>query len=309
MSTPQPAVRTTARPHIHVGNERCPYCDQEIPNEKAAEIKARVETEERRKMEALTARLTEQFVRDRTLYEANARALLEQAQKESAAKIEAVEAASSQRKSAAREQGVQQGRATAQQQIEDLAKAQATAQEKLALAQRDKDAAEASKATAQKEAKTIRESAEAVLNERLQEQRDALEKDKQAAILAEQRKTFDEKQKLQGTVQDLQRQLAEERADVLGEGAELDLFEELRVAFDGDRIRRVPKGTPGADVIHEIVEKGKVCGKIVSNSKNRNSWKNEYATKLCEEQGGRRGTTRDPVAAQISGRSKAARQP
>jgi hypothetical protein len=57
----------------------------------------------------------------------------------------------------------------------------------------------------------------------------------------------------------------------------------FKAAFDGDRIRRVPKGTPGADVIHEIVEKGKVCGKIVYDSKNRKRWETEYATKLCED--------------------------
>ena len=31
------------------------------------------------------------------------------------------------------------------------------------------------------------------------------------------------------------------------EGAELDLLEELKAVFEGDRIRRVPKGTAGAD--------------------------------------------------------------
>jgi hypothetical protein len=48
-------------------------------------------------------------------------------------------------------------------------------------------------------------------------------------------------------------------------------------------VRRVPKGTAGADVIHEIVEDGRLCGKIVYDSKKRQSWKTEYATKLCED--------------------------
>lgn len=61
------------------------------------------------------------------------------------------------------------------------------------------------------------------------------------------------------------------------------MLEELKDRFDGDRIRRVPKGTAGADIIHEIIEDGKVCGKIVYDSKNRNAWRSEYATKLCED--------------------------
>lgn len=45
----------------------------------------------------------------------------------------------------------------------------------------------------------------------------------------------------------------------------------------------MPKGTPGADVIHDVVCNGRVCGRIVYDSKNRNDWKTAYATKLCED--------------------------
>jgi hypothetical protein len=79
------------------------------------------------------------------------------------------------------------------------------------------------------------------------------------------------------------RKLEKRTAEELGEGAELDLYEELKALFEGDRIRRVPKGTPGADIVHEIVENGKVCGKIVYDSKKRSAWRSEYATKLCED--------------------------
>jgi hypothetical protein len=40
---------------------------------------------------------------------------------------------------------------------------------------------------------------------------------------------------------------------------------------------------PGADIIHEVIENGKVCGKIVYDSKKRAAWKVEYATKLCTD--------------------------
>src|SRR5262249_43375931 len=65
-----------------------------------------------------------------------------------------------------------------------------------------------------------------------------------------------------------------------GETSEIDLFEQLRGAFEGDRVRRVGKGVNGADVIHEVVHNGKVCGKIIYDSKNRNAWQNEFANKL-----------------------------
>lgn len=297
MAASQPAVRSTP-PHIHLAGLQCPVCDQPIPSEKADQVRTRMEARERALSESVSARLKEQFAQERVQIEANARVALEKVQKDSAAAIEAVKSGALQKEAAAREEGSQVARAAAQRQIEALTQAnaerQAAAQEKIAQMEREKAAAEAStreriaaaetaKVAAENEAKSVKENHEAQLNERLQQQREVLEKAKEAAVLTEQAKTFEERQKLQSTVQNLQRQLAKERADVLGEGAELDLFEELKSVFEGDRIRRVPKGTAGADIIHEVVENGKVCGKIVYDSKNRNSWKSEYATKLNED--------------------------
>jgi hypothetical protein len=121
------------------------------------------------------------------------------------------------------------------------------------------------------------------MNERLQEQREALENDKTVALNARDAKHFEDNQKLKDKLDEVQRKLEKKTADELGEGGEVDLFEELKAHFEGDRIRRVPKGTPGADIIHEIVEDGRVCGKLVYDSKKRASWKSEYATKLCED--------------------------
>jgi hypothetical protein len=118
----------------------------------------------------------------------------------------------------------------------------------------------------------------------VQETRDALEKDKTAAVHAEQAKRLEETQKLGEKLDDLKRQLERKTAEELGEGAELDLFEELKARFERDAIRRVPKGTAGADVVHEVRDNGIVCGKIVYDSKNRKDWKNEYAIKLRADQ-------------------------
>ena len=36
--TAQPVLSPSTAPHIHVGGETCPYCQQDIPNERVAEI-------------------------------------------------------------------------------------------------------------------------------------------------------------------------------------------------------------------------------------------------------------------------------
>jgi hypothetical protein len=118
----------------------------------------------------------------------------------------------------------------------------------------------------------------------LNQQREALEKDGLVKLNAERAQKLELQMRLEGQLQDMQRQLQKKTADELGEGAELELYDVLKGAFEGDKIRRVPRGTPGADIIHEIVENGSVCGKIVYDSKNRNDWKTAYATKLREDQ-------------------------
>jgi hypothetical protein len=90
--------------------------------------------------------------------------------------------------------------------------------------------------------------------------------------------------KLEEDLADMQRRLQQKTAHEHGEGAELDLYEVLKAAFEGDRIRRVGKGSPGADVIHEVIEDGKFVGKMVYDSKNRGNWKGEYAVKLRKDQ-------------------------
>ncbi|CAN0495120.1 unnamed protein product, partial [Phaeothamnion confervicola] len=123
---------------------------------------------------------------------------------------------------------------------------------------------------ARRAAEALRLAAESALTQ----QRETLEQQKTVAVLAEQAKAFDERQKLQEKLALLQKQIENKTAQEIGEGPEADLFELLRGAFEGDRIRRVAKGLSGADVIHEVIRNGQVCGKIVYDSKSRNAWKN-----------------------------------
>jgi hypothetical protein len=134
------------------------------------------------------------------------------------------------------------------------------------------------------ELQTMKESQEAALNARLAEQRDALEKDKTNAINARDSKHFEETQKLTGKLAELQRQLEKKTADEIGEGAEVDLFEELKAEFRGDLIERLTKREGGADIRHTVMHNGKECGVIVYDSKDRGGWRDEYVTKLARDQ-------------------------
>jgi hypothetical protein len=116
----------------------------------------------------------------------------------------------------------------------------------------------------------------AEVQETLARQKEDLQREKETAVLAEKAKVL----KLTSELADLQRKLEGKSAHELGEGSEIDLFEQLRAAFEGDRIQRVPKGVNGADVIHEVVHNGRTCGKIVYDAKNRDAWQNGFAVKL-----------------------------
>lgn len=210
----------------HAGDERCPWCDQAIPHEKFSAIRDRIAEKERQQYAEMTARLKEDFAREKAELAARVR---EEAQ---------------------------------------LA-LQTEFAERLKAAEETRLAAEA--------ARVATESA-------FNQQRELLEQEKTVAVLAEQAKAFEERQKLQERLALLQKQIENKTAQDIGEGPEADLFELLRGAFEGDRIRRVAKGLQGADVIHEIIRNGQVCGTIIYDSKSRNAWKNEFVTKLRADQ-------------------------
>lgn len=65
--------------HRHIDADRCPWCDQAIPNERLAEISSRIEAREQERSSEISARLKEQFVRERREAEAKAKAELEAA--------------------------------------------------------------------------------------------------------------------------------------------------------------------------------------------------------------------------------------
>ena len=80
---------------------------------------------------------------------------------------------------------------------------------------------------------------------------------------------------------ELKRKIEQGSQQLQGEVQEIQLEEELRMEFPMDVIEEVDKGKLGADVIQTVVDrKGKICGKIVWESKNVKTWKNEFIPKL-----------------------------
>ncbi len=144
------------------------------------------------------------------------------------------------------------------------------------------------KADLEKQLETVKGEQERVAAERVERalagQRASLEQASIEAVQKEQSKAFDERQKLLRRLDDLQRQLTKERADELGEAAELDLGEVLRENFTDDHFHAIAKGIAGADLWQDVKYNGQVCGRIVYDSKNRNAWRNDYVSKLKIDQ-------------------------
>jgi hypothetical protein len=154
----------------------------------------------------------------------------------------------------------------------------------LAAAQAQVTEAQLGRKAAEAELQSLKDSREVALNTRLAEQREALEKDKINALNAKDAEHFKETQKHTARLAELQRQLEKKTADELGEGAEIDLFEDLKAEFRGDLIEQLTKREGGADIKHCVMHNGKECGLIVYDSKDRNAWRNEYVDKLARDQ-------------------------
>jgi len=162
--------------------------------------------------------------------------------------------------------------------------ATAAAQTKISEADEARRAAEAQTAAARSDIESLKANHETVIAAALMEQREVLEADKASAISAERSSAFEEKQRLSEKVEALQRALDKKTAEELGEGAEINLFETLKAEFEEDRVERVKKGQPGADILHTVIHNGQVCGTIIYDSKNHAAWRNDFVAKLRADQ-------------------------
>jgi hypothetical protein len=242
-------------PHLHIDGATCPWCEQEIPPERLEEIHGKIAAREREQMHAITAKLEQQHALQ--LDE------LRKAKEADVAKVKedaAVEALRIRREAA--------------EAVRDK------------IADKDKAVADAQAKNAELEGKlaTLSEQYETTLNERVGSLRENMEKAKDDAVNAEKAKAFEENEKLSNKVNELQRALERKTNEELGEGAEINLFEALKKEFPDDRIERVAKGAPGADILHSVMHNGRECGTIIFDSKNHKAFRNAHVTKLLEDQ-------------------------
>ena len=155
-----------------------------------------------------------------------------------------------------------------------------------AVARNDAAVSEANQqlAEAKGELSSLKEQQAEALRQRLDEQREALELDKQNSLNAQAARSFEENQKLATKVNELTRALEKKSNEELGEGAEVDLYEALKQEFPDDKITRVKRGEPGGDVIHIVRQNGMECGKIIYDSKNHKAFRTDHVSKLKVDQ-------------------------
>jgi hypothetical protein len=272
------------KPHVHAQGDLCPLCEQPIGQDLARRIEARAR--EQQEAAVAHARTEMAAAAEQAVVSARAEAKA-QADAAATAALADLQArlAEAERARAAMAAGAEQALAEARAAARTEARSQAEAGATARLADIEARLAEAVQARSDAAAQiaALKDGQQAAVEARVAEiqatlvrQKEDLQREKETAVLTEKAKVL----KLTSDLADLQRKLEGKSAHELGEGSEIDLYEQLRATFDGDRIQRVPKGVNGADVIHEVVHNGRTCGRIVYDAKNRDAWQNNFAVKL-----------------------------
>lgn len=286
-----------------VETSKCPWCGNTIPQVKFIEIEGRIRAEEKKKLALVESNLRRQYeeqtklqVQQETKRAAEReRKAAEQWAKEQTSKLQVERDLALQKmkaleaKEAALRKQTEEAERTLKRELEKERKAaEERTREQTRKLQDERDGAiQKLKGSEAREAalkKQMAEEAARITKKELDSQRQILERDREkreGKLRAEYVRKIESAEKKVGL---LQRQLQEKTANELGDGAEIDLYDELRNLFPGDDIQRIPKGQPGADIRHEVYYKGQSCGKIVYDSKNRRDWKDEYASKLRADQ-------------------------
>lgn len=280
---------------------KCPTCGAELSRVKFNEIEERRKYEERRTQEkleeaelALKRRLGIEHKKElEQVSLAAAKRARDQAEQEMrkviaereqmAKKVKESEIREAQNRTQALAEIEKQKQAAAKKATQEAATqiAKVTAERDLAAKQL-KESKE-SEATARKQ---IQDEADKRKQKELLQQRQTLEQDKKLSLLKQQSEFNRERESYHKKTQLLESQLQRKTANELGDGGEIDVFEALREAFDGSggKTRRVPKGQPGADILHDVFHKGQLCGRIVVDAKVRQCWQNNFVTKLRQDQ-------------------------
>lgn len=266
----QSAFRSVAD-HAHPAAETCPYCEQPVANDRAEEIRARFDAAQRRQAAEQKARLEAEIAAARTQIEEAKNIELANLQLQNAAALQKQKDEAALQRNAAVEEGKTIASAALQQTIERMAGEQSEAKSKLEEAERQKLAAITELAKS-------KEQQEVVVAQRAAEVRTAMDKSKAEEINSIKAQHAEEARTLNDQIAALKKRVAAEE----GEGADVKLLDVLKAHFPSDEFKPVGKGA-GADLIHVIMNNRKACGKIVYDTRNRNSWNPSFATRLRDD--------------------------
>lgn len=115
---------------------------------------------------------------------------------------------------------------------------------------------------------------------KMQEEISKAEKERSNLELGELKKQLEDTKKL---LEDAKRKAEQKSQQLQGEILELNLENELKLAFSTDEILPVPKGIEGGDILQKVKNKhGQVAGIILWELKRTKAWSNPWLSKLRE---------------------------
>ena len=237
-------------------NDRCPWCGSEIPHARFIQIESKIRKEEREKLATSEAAIRKQLEEKFRQNLQGQKRAMEKAGREEAEKRLA-KIAAERDVSLNKVKKLEAREATLRQQVQEQA---------------------------ERNVRKILKQSELERRRELNDQRSVLEKDRDRTLLKKESEFNRQREAFQEKFVEMERQLQRKTANEIEEGAEIDLYESLRDNFTSDRIMRVKKGQPGADILYEVLYKGEPCGRIVIDSKNRQAWQYTFLTKLRKDQ-------------------------
>ena len=137
--------------------------------------------------------------------------------------------------------------------------------------------------SAQKQLEQAKQQAEKQRIKELAEVRAILQKDRDAALLKKDAEFARERSAMQKRISEMTRQIAKKSPGELAEGAEIELYDELRSSFPEDAITRL-RGKASGMILHDIRYKGESAGKILIDMKRRAAWQHAFVAKLRQAQ-------------------------
>lgn len=130
-----------------------------------------------------------------------------------------------------------------------------------------------------KELEALKSQFEKQRRKELAEVRQILQRDREAALTKKEAEFAREREALQKKIVDISRRVKRSGGEI-AEGAEIDLYDELRGAFHEDQLTRTRNG----NLLLDVRYKGKSAGKLLIDPRSRGAWQQAFVTKLRQEQ-------------------------